>query len=288
MFLLNWFRYNYGSIIVKERSDSFLNSSRLINSSARLPILFCLDVSASMDVSRDKKTPPPIQLLNEAVGQLVKQLQCELPMAEAAFLTFSEREVGYVPFQSLADLVDVEFKVVANQRGTRLAHAVEIAVKRIEDRVKELNRSRVQNYAPFLIVVTDGDEGDRKKADIDRAQNLIHSHCRQRAGEKNLIVPFVIGVGEDVSLEKLKGYSGGFEAGTFRLKNHAQIQACRAVFRIVGDSIGISVDLNADQDNLLDTLDQRIREGIDRSEFSYDLENMWDHIVGGETAGENQ
>lgn len=126
--------YKYKSIIVKERSDSFMNSSRLIrNTAARLPILFCLDVSASMAVRRDKATPPPIALLNEAVKQLLDQLRDELPMAEVAFLTFSERDVDYVPFQSLSDLLDLEFHVVADQNGTSLAHAVKKSIEKIQE-----------------------------------------------------------------------------------------------------------------------------------------------------------
>ena len=280
--------YKYTSIITKERSDSFLNSSRLMNASARLPILFCLDVSASMAVRRDKETPPPITLLNEAVKQLLNQLRDELPMTEVAFLTFSEKDVDYIPFQSLSDLLDLEFQVVADQNGTSLAHAVETSVKRIEERRKELENAMVENFAPFLIVVTDGDEGDKKKADVERAQNLLYSHCHSHAGERMLIVPFIIGIGEDISLDKLRGYSRGFKEGTFRLKNHAQVQAFRAIFRIVGDSIERSIDLNTEPDNLYDRLGQPIREEINRDELFDELKDMWDNVVGGVATGENQ
>ena len=269
--------YNYGSIIVTERSDSFLNSSRLMNAAARLPILFCLDVSASMAERKDEKTPPPITLLNEAVKQLLNQLRDELPMAEVAFLTFSEKDV-YVPFQSLSDLLDLEFHVVADQNGTRLARAVEISIKMIEERVAELDNLMVENYAPFLIIVTDGDEGDKKKSDVERAQELLYSHCRSHTGEKTLIVPFIIGVGEDFSLYKIKGYSRGFESGAFHLKSHAEIQAFRAIFSAIGDSIIGSIDLNADQDKFFDRLGQHVQEEINRTEASDVVRDMWDHM----------
>lgn len=282
-------KFEYNSIITKERSDSFMNSSRLIrNASARLPILFCLDVSASMAVRRDKATPPPITLLNEAVKQLLNQLRDELPMAEVAFLTFSERDVDYVPFQSLSDLLDLEFHVVADQNGTSLAHAVKKSIEKIEEEKRELERLMVQNYAPFLVIVTDGDEGDKKQSDIEQAQEALYSHSRSRSGERTLIVPFIIGVGEDVSLDKLRGYSRGFEEGTFRLKNHAQIQAFRAIFKIVGDSIGSSVDLNADRDNFLDRLGNRVREEISNAELAERIQDMWDHFVGGEAMGDDE
>lgn len=281
--------YKYKSIIVKERSDSFMNSSRLIrNTAARLPILFCLDVSASMAVRRDKATPPPIALLNEAVKQLLDQLRDELPMAEVAFLTFSERDVDYVPFQSLSDLLDLEFHVVADQNGTSLAHAVKKSIEKIQEERKELERMMVENYAPFLIVVTDGDEGDKKQADIEQAQEALYAHTRSHAGERTLIVPFIIGVGEDVGLDKLRGYSKGFEEGAFRLKNRAQIQVFRAIFRIVGDSIGSSIDLNADRDDFLDMLGNRVREEISRAELSEKIRDMWDHFVGGEDMGDDE
>ena len=215
-------KYKYESIEIKERSDSFMNSSRLIrNASARLPILFCLDVSASMAVRRNKEAEPPITLLNDAVKQLLNQLRNELPMAEVAFLTFSERDVDYVPFQSLNDLIDLEFHEVADQNATSLAHAVEMSVQMIEHERAELDRLMVENYAPFLIVVTDGDEGDKRQEDVDRVQNLLYSHCKSHSGEQTLIVPFIIGVGEDVSLDKLRGYARGFEEGFFRLRNRA-------------------------------------------------------------------
>ena len=281
--------YKYKSIIVKERSDSFMNSSRLIRNAAdRLPILFCLDVSASMAVRRDKATSPPITLLNEAVKQLLNQLRDELPMAEVAFLTFSEQDVDYVPFQSLSDLLDLEFHVVADQNGTSLAHAVRKSIEKIEEERRELERLMVKNYAPFLIIVTDGDEGDKQQSDIQQAQDEIYAHTRSRSGERTLIVPFIIGVGENVSLDKLKGYSRGFEEGAFRLKNRAQIQAFRAIFKIVGDSIGSSVDLNADRDTFLDRLGNRVREEIGKAELSEQIRDMWNHFVGGEAMGDDE
>lgn len=272
--------YNYKSIVVKERSDSFLHSSRR-PASTRLPILFCLDVSASMAVRRDADTEPPIKLLNEAVKQLLNQLRDELPMAEVAFMTFSESDVDFVPFQSLYDLLDLEFHVVADQNATSLAHAVEKSIELIEYERSELNRKMIQNYAPFLIIVTDGDEGDKKQSDIDRAQKLLLDHCRSHRGEKSLIVPFIIGVGENMSLEKLDAYSQGFKQGKFRLRNNAQIQVFRAVFKIVGESISSSIDLNADRNNFLNQLGQRVQEEIDRSELLRQSQGMWDHIRGG-------
>ena len=274
-------KYKYESIEIKERSDSFMNSSRLIrNASARLPILFCLDVSASMAVRRNKEAEPPITLLNDAVKQLLNQLRNELPMAEVAFLTFSERDVDYVPFQSLNDLIDLEFHEVADQNATSLAHAVEMSVQMIEHERAELDRLMVENYAPFLIVVTDGDEGDKRQEDVERVQNLLYSHCSSHSGEEQtLIVPFIIGVGEDVSLDKLRGYARGFKEGFFRLRNKAQIRAFRAIFKIVGDSIGSSIDLNADQDSFLERLGQVVRDEINREELSGKMHDMWDDFT---------
>lgn len=277
----------YQSITITERSDSFMNSSRLIrNTATRLPILFCLDVSASMAVRRNQDTESPIWLLNDAVKQLLNQLRNELPMAEVAFLTFSEKDVDYVPFHSIYDLLDLEFHVVADQNATSLAHAVEMSIQMIEYERADLMNALVEHYAPFLIVVTDGDEGDRKKSEIERVQNILYSHCRSHSGEQALIVPFIIGVGEDVSLDKLRGYSRGFEEGYFRLRNKAQIKAFRAIFKIVGDSIGSSIDLNADQDTFLDNLGQRVRDEINRAELSEQIHDMWDHFVGGEITGD--
>ena len=276
--------YQYKSIFVKERSDSFMNSSRLIrNTNTRLPILFCLDVSASMAIRRNKAAPPSIDLLNEAVKQLLNQLRDELPMAEVAFLTFSEREVDYLSFQSLSDLIDLEFHVVP-ENGTSLAHAVMESIEKIKEERRELERLMVENYAPFLIIVTDGDEGDTKQSDIKQAQETLYAHTCSRS---DVIIPFIIGVGEDVSLDKLKGYSRGFEEGTFRLKNSAQVQAFRAIFKIVGDSIGSSVDLNADRDSFLNRLGGRVREEIGKAELSEQIRDMWEHFVGGEATGDD-
>ena len=96
-----------------------------------------------------------------------------------------------------------------------------------------------------------------------------------------MIVPFIIGIGEGVSLDKLKGYSRGFKEGYFRLRNKAQIKAFRAIFKIVGDSIESSIDLNADRDTFLDRLGQRVRDEINRAELSERIDDMWDHFLGG-------
>ena len=270
--------YKYKSVVITERSDSFLNSSRLLNATKRLPVLFCLDVSASMAVKKHRGAAPPIAMLNDAVKQLLTQIQNQLPMVEVAFLTFSERDIDYIPFQSLADVIDLEFRVVTGQNATCLAHAIEISVAMIEQERADLERLMVENYTPFLIVVTDGDEGDRRQSDVVRAQNLLYAHCQSHTGERNLIVPFIIGVGEDVSIDKLEGYSRGFESGFIRLRNTAEIEAFKAVFKIVGDSIGNSVNLN-NPETFLNSLGQQVRDGFERRKK---MRGMWDRLVGGE------
>ena len=256
--------YGFDSIELLERSNNAWNSSRLLNDEAnkRLPILFCLDVSASMAVRRGSGSYAPIELLNAAVGQFLNQLR-DTPEAEVAFLTFGKTVVDFVEFQSLREVDSVKFRAIIDPRrnGTKLASAVEQSVQMLEQRKAKLTRSMLEHYAPFLIVVTDGDEGDTPE-DTKRAQALLEEHCRSHTGQESLIVPFVIGVGEEIPLKTLKGYARGFPRGCIPFKNLDKIQDFKSVFKWIGDSIQHSVDLNASSDNFIKELDNLIEESL--------------------------
>ena len=248
--------FHYDSIDLVKRSASEWNSSyRTADKS--LPILFCLDVSASMLVPGGRGGYAPIDLLNAAISQSLDQLR-DTPEAEVevAFLTFSKKTIDFTGFNPLRNLDSAKFKVIIDpkQSGTKLASAVKESVNMLQQHKMDLVNDRLPHYVPFLIIVTDGAEGDSAK-DTASAQKLLEEHCRSRPNQDSLIVPIVIGVGEDGALEKLPGYSKGFLKGNIPFipfKNLNSIQEFKSLFSQIVDRIHDSVKWNFNQDEEID------------------------------------
>ena len=67
-------------------------TGRFGNTSKRLPIVFCLDVSPSMNWDVDNSDIIPIELLNDSVNTFIREINSDgrtKSSAEVAYVTFS-------------------------------------------------------------------------------------------------------------------------------------------------------------------------------------------------------
>ena len=82
-------------------------TGRFGNTSKRLPIVFCLDVSPSMNWDVDNSDIIPIELLNDSVNTFIREINSDgrtKSSAEVAYVTFStniEVDSQFMPARNL-------------------------------------------------------------------------------------------------------------------------------------------------------------------------------------------
>ena len=236
----------------------------MTNASKRLPIVFCLDVSPSMGW-KEGHNSSSIELLNAAVSNFVQELRSDAKArtaAEIAFVTFSTNIEMDTEFESIGSLKTPTFTPV-RRGGTQMAAAVLRSIEKIEARRRQLEKSEIGYYAPFLVLVTDGNPD--KNDDLEkynRALALVRSHCDSHIGASEIIVPFIIGVGDNIDSETLNNYSAGFTKGYFPIKGsarNAQLEFNK-VFKMIGNSTKKSIHLNAAGREIVQTIKADMNE----------------------------
>lgn len=236
----------------------------MTNASKRLPIVFCLDVSPSMGW-KEGHNSSSIELLNAAVSNFVQELRSDAKArtaAEIAFVTFSTNIEMDTEFESIGSLKTPIFTPV-RRGGTQMAAAVLRSIDKIEARRRQLENSEIGYYAPFLVLVTDGNPD--KNDDLEkynRALALVRSHCDSHIGASEIIVPFIIGVGDNIDSETLNNYSAGFTKGYFPIKGsarNAQLEFNK-VFKMIGNSTKKSIHLNAAGREIVQTIKADMNE----------------------------
>lgn len=228
------------------------------NIARRLPIVFCLDVSPSMGW-KEGNNSSSIELLNAAVSNFIKDLKQDVKIrstAEVAFVTFSTNIEMDTEFESINFLKIPHFKTV-DRGGTQMAQAVLRSIEKIEQRRIQLKDSQIPCYVPFLVLVTDGNP-DKNDDAIKHNQALasVKSHCYSHNGASEIIVPFIIGVGDYIDSETLHNYAKGFTNGYFPIKGSAsKVQAkFNKVFQVIRDSVGNTIDLNGATSETINTI----------------------------------
>ena len=242
-----------------EHYVSYINSDiRLLNTARRLPIVFCLDISPSMGWKRGENNSS-IELLNVAVSSFIKELKQDTKArsaAEIAFVTFSTDIEMDTEFESINTLKTPVFSSVEHG-GTQMANAVLRSIEKIEKRREQLENMEIGYYAPFMVLVTDGnpDKND-DSTKYAKAQNLVKRHCDSHIGASEIIVPFIIGVGDRIDEETLNDYSKGFTKGYFPIRGKAakaQVQFNK-VFQLIGNSTRKSIHLNGAASEIINTI----------------------------------
>ncbi len=237
------------------------------NTAKRLPIVFCLDVSPSMGW-RIGNNSTSIELLNAAVKTFINQLK-ENPKAcaaaEIAFVTYSTQIVVHknlfkgkshkIPngpveeiFVNANDLAVPTFDIEEGG-GTNTGAAVIKSIELITERRNELIDMGIPFFAPFLVLVTDGNPDKNDEVESERrALAAIKAHCDSSIGAQEIIVPFIIGVGDHIDPDTLNEYAKGFADGYFPIRGNCKKSAMQfnKVFTFIGNSVKKSVHLNGD------------------------------------------
>lgn len=220
---------------------------QIFNSARRLPIVFCLDISPSMGW-RIGNHSASIELLNEAVNQFIDELREDVrarSSAEIAFVAFTDKIEMETDFESINSMPRQTFKTV-EESGTSLAKAVLHCIEKIEKHRMTLEDAEIPCYAPFFVLVTDGDpdEDDEEEKILEgKALNAMKQHCSEGIPSSEFIVPFVIGVGDHVNPKTLDRYASGIGPGHFSIKGQsadARLQFGK-VFKLIRNSASKSL-----------------------------------------------
>lgn len=250
----------------------FRNEKRpMMNASRRLPIVFCLDVSPSMGWKTHGNSSS-IDLLNAAVSNFLEELKADpkaSACAEVAFVTFSSNIKMDTSFESVNALKTPKLRAVW-RGGTNLSEAVLRSVEKIENRRKELEDKGTPYFAPFLVIITDGDpDGADDFARQTQAVAAVKKHCESHVGATEIIVPFVIGVGDHISGSTLNEYAAGFAPGYFPIRGTAEKTKInfKKAFKLIGNSMKISIKLNGKTEESILTIQP-------------DMEAFWRELMG--------
>ena len=195
------------TIASNNKEETAMKNDLVSNTSKRLPIVLCLDISPSMGMNRR------IENLNSAIRLFYEELRKDqkvLNSVEVAVVTFSTNIEENTDFEMLDYLANKTFSVVP-EGGTNLSTAVLMSIKKIEDRLVELDNSDIDNYLPFLVLVTDGDPDQTdSQSNLETAIQSVLRHCETSKYPERLIAPYIIGVGEQVAEVSLNRFAAKF------------------------------------------------------------------------------
>ncbi len=171
--------------------DFFGEDDLITNTSSRLPVCLCLDISGSM------QKDDAISALNEGVSAFYDAIRADEQArnsCEIAIVTFNSEVTVAEEFSTVDKKEKVCFKA---EGGTALAHAVNKALDLLEERKNSYKANGVDYYQPWLVIITDGKPGDSD--DVPEAQ----SRTRKLSEEKKLTL-FPIAVGSDDNESKFR------------------------------------------------------------------------------------
>lgn len=214
------------------------------NSRRRLPVLFCLDVSPSMRYCK-KSNPSSIKVLKKSVKEMIKELRKIRDVdIEISIVTFSEKVYVDTPFTKIDQFKFPWIRIRGSH--TRLANAILHCYKKIDEKQNEYLNSGQKQYFPYFILVTDGDpDGCDENEETKMAVDMVTKHCHAQQSGKEIIVPFIIGVGDNMEFKNLQEYSKDFQSGFFMINGHVDptTMSFEDVFRFITVSINKRFDL---------------------------------------------
>ncbi len=236
------------------------------NCSKRLPIIFCLDVSPSMGWPNNQNMTS-IGMLNEAVANFIKEIKSSEKLccaAEIAFVTFSSTvtKVEDIHFMNVREMDVPNFTV--EDGGTHTAEAILNSITALQNRMDELSDLEIPYYAPFLVLVTDGNPDDNDNEILHRkAVEILKKHVDYNDTKTDVIIPFIISVG-DFDSKSLKEYSAGFSKGYFPIngKSDSVHLYFGKVFDLIEKSATLSVIIG-DKKERIETISVSMDEAID-------------------------
>lgn len=155
---------------------SIRNNDLIDNPSARCACMLVLDTSGSMDGA-------PIQELNAGLQAFIQQVQDDDIAAYAVDLgviTAGSPVREVMPFTTVSSLQQVAPLTASGT--TPLGEAVNLALRRLEERKSQYKRTGVAYYQPWLVIISDG-------APTDAWQGAAQSACALAQQRKLVVLP---------------------------------------------------------------------------------------------------
>lgn len=165
------------------------------NPTTRVPVVLCLDISASMSGEK-------IQELNRGVKEFfnaVKNDDIAKYAVELCIVTFNTSAQKVLEFAGIERQIG-RFNTInlVASGNTAMGAAVNMALDLLEKRKQEYQDKGVDYWQPWLVLMTDGQPTDIITSAAQRTASLIN--------EKKLTI-FPIGIGAGANMEQLKKFS---------------------------------------------------------------------------------
>lgn len=171
----------------------------LDNPAPRVPIACCLDVSGSM--SRDK-----LRELNRGITTFFESVRADrtaAASAETAIITFSNEARLIQDFQTVGSYSTIP-QISEASGCTAMGTGVTLALDQLEYQKQCFQKTGVDYYQPWLVLMTDGHPYGESRAVTESAA----ARCREMERDGKLTV-YPIAIGEDADLEALQTFTTG-------------------------------------------------------------------------------
>lgn len=179
----------------------------LDNPTTRVPVVLCLDVSASMTIDGR------IDQLNKGVQEFFRSVSEDKIAkwaAEICIVTFNNEATKLVDFNYVEKQKEafgaLELKASGN---TAMGAAVELSLSLLDQRKEEYRKKGIDYWQPWLVLMTDGQATDN----IDKAA----AKCSKLVEDGKLVI-FPLALGRGANLEELKSFSP--KRAPLRLNEH--------------------------------------------------------------------
>lgn len=197
--------------VLKEKeneSDTNVTEKDLLdNPTTRVPVVLCLDVSASMTIDGR------IEQLNKGVQEFFRSVSEDKIAkwaAEICIVIFNNEAKKLIDFNYVEKQKEafdaLELKAGGN---TAMGAAVELSLSLLEQRKTEYRNKGIDYWQPWLVLMTDGQATDN----IDKAAD----QCSKLVDDGKLVI-FPLALGRGANLEELKSFSP--KRAPLRLNEH--------------------------------------------------------------------
>jgi uncharacterized protein YegL len=208
------------------RKEDLLN-----NPTPRVPVCLCLDVSPSMSGRVEWGAHPntkgiPINELNGGVRDFyrtVKEDARSKYAAEIAVVAFSGKQEVIREFESVERAEPPHLELEVETGGTHIGEAVDVGLKKVQERKDEYRKAGVEAYQPWLVIMTDGHP-------TDASHLTVAPKIAELVNRKKLIV-IAVGIGEGADMDTLAMFSPAYPPLKIKEAKFGEF------FRLVSDSI---------------------------------------------------
>lgn len=185
--------------------DEFKQFDRLNqNTNSRIPIFFCVDVSASMKkVVNFGETR--LSLLSKVMRRLLENMKNHPVLSERAVIgvvTYNNRAVLQQTALDLAILnIDDATNFVAENQ-TIFSLGLRCTIQAIDQYRESIRRSDVETFTPILVFMTDGEPVGDSDSEIEAVYNEIW-----RRVQRDDLYVFPIGISQEARMSYVKALS---------------------------------------------------------------------------------